>query len=116
MSLPWRTLATSAKPSACSAPSMALPCGSSTPFFSVMVMRALMAKPSVGLDEHRPRPLRLLAVRDDPEPARHLLVSLDQAAHVAAEAILVELVARLDVPQPAVVRRDLVGDHGADHL
>jgi len=50
-----------------------------------------------------------------PEPARHLLIGLDQPAHVAAEAVLVELVLRLDVPQPAAIRRDLVGEHDA-HL
>jgi len=50
-----------------------------------------------------------------PKPPRHLLVGLDQATHVAAEAVLVELVLRLDVPQPAAIGRDLVGQHDA-HL
>ena len=81
-----------------------------------MVMRAFAKIRVVGLDQHRARALRLLAVRNDPEPARHLLIGLDQAAHVAAEPVLVELVAGFDVPQPAVVRRDLVGHHGAHHL
>src|ERR1043165_189678 len=41
--LPWRTLATPATPSDFSAPSIALPCGSRTPFFRVTVTRAFMA-------------------------------------------------------------------------
>src|SRR5262245_1704267 len=50
-----------------------------------------------------------------PEPARDLLIGLDQAAHIAAEAVLVELVLRLDVPAPAAIGRNLVGEHDA-HL
>src|SRR6266516_6060626 len=40
--LPWRTLATPARPSALSAPSIALPCGSSTPDFKVTVTPTLI--------------------------------------------------------------------------
>src|SRR5690606_18116754 len=42
------------------------------------------------------------------EPAGNLLVGLEQAAHVAAEAVLVELVGSLDVPQAAAIRADFV--------
>ena len=41
--LPCRTLATPATPSDFSAPSIAFPCGSSTPFFKVTVTRAFIA-------------------------------------------------------------------------
>src|SRR5205085_9600372 len=41
--LPWRTLSMPATPSDFSAPSIALPCGSSTPFFRVTVTRAFIA-------------------------------------------------------------------------
>src|SRR5450432_1171833 len=41
--LPWRTLATPSTPSDFSAPSIALPCGSRMPVFSVTWMRAFMA-------------------------------------------------------------------------
>src|SRR5258706_4588684 len=40
--LPWRTLATPPTPSDFSAPSIALPCGSSTPDFNVTVTRAFI--------------------------------------------------------------------------
>src|SRR5680860_409485 len=118
--LPWRTPSTAPKPSACSAPSMALPCGSSTPGFSVMVIRAFMLRFSPcslsRLHQHgtAARPRRTFHVQA--KPARHLLVGLDQATHVAAEAILVQLVLSLDVPQPAAVGRDLVGEDDAHVL
>ena len=52
----------------------------------------------------------------DAEAAGDFLVGLEQAAHVAAEAVLVELVLGLDVPQPAGVGRDLVGDDDPHHV
>src|SRR3990172_8490626 len=116
---PWRTLPTAPKPSAWSAPAIALPCGSSTPGFSVIVMRAFMlpsfASPLFGAHQHWARACPGRVVDMQPEPARHLLISLDQAAHVAAKAVLVELVLGLDVPQPAAIGRDLVRQHDA-HL
>ena len=42
---------------------------------------------------------------------RHLAVVLDHAAQIAAEAILVELLAGLRIPQPAAVRREFVAQH-----
>src|SRR3990170_5015180 len=117
--LPWRTLPTEPKPSAWSAPAIALPCGSSTPGFSVMVMRAFMLPSFASVlfraHQHRARARPRRVVDMKPESARHLLIGLDQAAHVAAEAVLVELVLRLDVPQPATIGRDLVSKHDA-HL
>ena len=53
-------------------------------------------------------------INSDPgvaESLRHLAIGVDEAAKVLAEAVLVELVAGLDVPQPAIVRADLVGQH-----
>src|SRR4051812_11330347 len=40
-----------------------------------------------------------------------LAIVLDHLAEVAAEAVLVELLAGLRVPQPAAVRRELVAEH-----
>src|ERR1700674_916005 len=188
--LPWRTLATPAIPSALSAPSMAFPCGSSTPDFKITVTRARNAisvwqhprrrklrgaawppvtflrsrlnpeKPEPGwsaaksvaegqrpraggdldpqtppapalrfapcglrkhfdrsaLDQDRPGALRALVLAHDAEARGHFGVGLEQAAEVATEAILVELLVRLDVPEPAGIRRDLVGDDDAHHL
>src|SRR6185437_600968 len=117
--LPCRTSPTEPKPSECNAPAIALPCGSSTPGFSVMVIRAFMP-PAVlslfGSYQHRPRARPSRAVDMQPEPPRDLLIGLDQASHVAAEAVLVELVLRLDVPQPRAVRRNLVGEHDAHRV
>ena len=49
------------------------------------------------------RALRLVLVHDA-ETARHLLIGLDQPAHVTAETVLVELVLGGDIPQAAGVR------------
>src|SRR5260370_35944106 len=56
---------------------------------------------------------RRLAFLHDAEAARHLGIGLDHAAEVAAEAILVELVVGLDVPEAARIGADLVGDDDA---
>src|SRR5262249_41332568 len=50
------------------------------------------------------------------KPPRHLLVGLNQAPHVAAEAVLVELVLRFDVPQPRAIWRNFVGENHAHRL
>ena len=44
------------------------------------------------------------------EATGDFLVGLEHAAEIAAEPVLVELVARRDVPQAAAVRADLVGE------
>src|SRR5580704_4009805 len=46
--LPWRTLATPGRPSDFSAPSIALPWGSSTPPFKVTITRAFIAGRSLA--------------------------------------------------------------------
>src|SRR5215472_19129500 len=61
-------------------------------------------------DQDRPGPLRSLAFAHDAKPLGHLGIGLDQSTEVAPEAVLVELFVGLDIPQPAGVRRDFVGD------
>src|SRR5216110_2462723 len=116
---PWRTLETPAIPSDFRAPSMALPCGSSTPDFSVTVTRAFIARsrlvppvktgrdvraghpgsrPST-LDQDRSRPLRPLVLRHDAKALCNFRIGLEQPAEIPAEPVLVELLVRLDVPQ-----------------
>ena len=47
--------------------------------------------------------------RQDAEAAGDFLVAFLDLAEVAAEAVLVHLLAGLAVPQPAIIRADLVG-------
>src|SRR3954470_18517025 len=96
--LPCRTLATPSTPSDFSAPSMALPCGSRMPDFKVTVTRAFTGSAS-ALHQHRARTGRTLVLHQDAETLCHLGIGLQQAAEIAAETILVELLVRLDVPQ-----------------
>src|SRR5438874_2606192 len=116
ISLPCRTSPTPSKPSPFSALPMALPCGSSTPGLRLIWTRAFIA----------PRPAPLLhqlwcfevdrpPFRQDAEAARHLAVALLDLAEILAEAVLVHLLVGTGVPQPAIVRADLVGDDDA-HL
>src|SRR6476620_7229203 len=49
--------------------------------------------------------------RQNAEAAGDFLVALLDLAEVAAEAVLVHLLAGLAVPQPAIVRADLVGQN-----
>src|SRR6476469_5570723 len=94
--LPWRTLATPSTPSDFKAPSMALPCGSRMPDFSVTKTRAFIGR--LSLHQHRAGAGRAFVFHHDAEPLGDFGVSLKQAAEIAAEAILVELLVRLDVP------------------
>src|SRR5664279_3934227 len=96
--LPWRTLATPSTPSDFSAPSIALPCGSRMPDFSVTVTRAFTSSPS-ALDQHRTRTGGSLVLHQNPQPLGDLGIGLQQPAEIPAEAVLVELLVRLDVPQ-----------------
>src|SRR3954453_23557795 len=113
--LPWRTLATPSTPSDFNAPSMALPCGSRMPDFNVTVTRAFTILTS-ALHQHRAGTGRTLVLHQDTEPLCHFGIGLQEAAEIPAEAVLVELLVRLDVPQPARVRRDLVGDDDPHHV
>src|ERR1700694_293144 len=94
--LPWRTLATPSTPSDFSAPSMALPCGSRMPDFSVTVTRAFTE--TSALHQHWTGAGGSLALHQDAQPFCHLGVGFQQAAEIPAEAILVKLLVRLDVP------------------
>src|SRR5215470_14804698 len=61
-----------------------------------------------ALHQDRPGALRPLAFAHDAEPLGNLGIGFEQAAEIAAETVLVELLVRLDVPQSAGIRRDLV--------
>src|SRR5258708_8051370 len=95
--LPWRTLAMPSTPSDFSAPSMALPCGSRMPDFSVTVMRAFTDQAS-ALHQHRTGARAPFILHQDAQPFCHLRVRLQEAAEIAAKTVLVELLVRLDVP------------------
>src|SRR5215207_5969723 len=62
------------------------------------------------------RTLRQLTVAEDAKPTGYVLIGFHEAAEVAAEAVLVELVVGFHVPQAAGVRADFVGEHDAHHL
>src|SRR5204863_860313 len=93
--LPWRTLAMPSTPSDFNAPSMALPCGSRIPDFRVTVTRAFMS--TSALHQHRTRTCRAFVLHHDAEALGDFRVGLEQPAEIAAEAVLVELLVRLDV-------------------
>src|SRR5437899_12068926 len=107
--LPWRTLATPSTPSDFSAPSMALPCGSRMPDFNVTVTRAFTISTS-ALHQHRTGTGRTLVLHQDSQTLCHFGIGFQQATEIAAETVLVELLVRLDIPQPACVRRNCGGD------
>src|SRR5262249_49660654 len=69
-----------------------------------------------ALHQDRAAALRTLALAHDAEPPGDLGIGLQQSAEIAAEAILVELLARLDVPQPAGIRGDLVRHHNPPQI
>src|SRR5271156_5607705 len=94
---------------------MALPCGSRMPDLRVTVTRAF-TKPPSPLDQHRARARRPLVFHQDTEALGDFGISLQETTEIPAEAILVELLVRLDVPQPAGIRRDLVGDDDPHHF
>src|SRR4030095_16232876 len=70
-----------------------------------------------GPSLHRIRALHVAdaGLGQDAEAARDFLVGLGHLAEVLAEAVLVELLVGLHVPQAAIVRADLVGQDDA-HL
>src|SRR5215831_12204899 len=126
--LPCRTLSTPFMPSDLSAPSMALPCGSRIPFLRVTKTRAFTGLNRVqepyacartgrnSLHQLRPMGARLFVLLQYSQAARHFGIGFNEPAKVAAKAILVELVVRLDIPQPARIRGNLVGDDDPHHL
>src|SRR5579872_6633221 len=69
-----------------------------------------------ALHQHRSGALRALAFAHDAEALGDFGIGFQQAAEIAAEAVLVELVVGLDVPQPAAVGRNLVSHHDAHDI
>src|SRR5262245_9472172 len=70
----------------------------------------------IRADEDRPRWFGMAVLHKNAEAARHFLIGFNKPSEVAAAAVLVELVLGHDVPEPAAIRPDLVGQHNADHL
>src|SRR5690242_21028891 len=70
----------------------------------------------LALDQDRTGALRALAFAHYAEALGDLGIGFKEPAEVAAETVLVELLVRLDVPQPAGIRRDLVGDDDAHQV
>src|SRR6478609_11406676 len=71
---------------------------------------------TLALHQHRAGALRALALVHDPEAFGHFGIGFEQPAEIAAEAVLVELVVGLDVPQPAAVGRNLICDNDTHHV
>src|SRR5215469_4972132 len=70
----------------------------------------------LALDQERAGALRALAFAHDAEALSDLGIGFKETAEVTAEAILVELLVRLDVPQPAGIRGNLVGNDDAHQV
>src|SRR6185437_11911214 len=71
---------------------------------------------SLLLDEAWSGRQRVVGFHKNAETLRHLAVGVDETAEIFAEAVLVELVPGLDVPQPAIIGRNLVGEHDAHRV
>src|SRR5215475_9377172 len=68
------------------------------------------------LYQDRPGALAPLALAHDAEAFGDLGIGLHQPAEIAAEAVLVELLVRLDVPKPAGIGGQLVRHHDAHEV
>src|ERR671929_360216 len=111
MTLPWRTSRTPEKPRLFRAWPMAVPCGSSTPDFKVTWTRAFMGLAAFSLHCLGTFEVSRSAFRQDAKPTRHFLVGLLDIAEIAAEAVLIEFLVRFEIPEPAGVRADLIGEN-----
>src|SRR5579862_1999686 len=91
----------------------ALPWGSRTPSLGMMKTRAFTG----ALSLHRRRAFDIAgrAFGQNAKTPRNFLISLLDLAEVAAEAVLVELLVGLHVPEAAIIGADLVSEHQA-HL
>src|SRR5215813_6447758 len=69
-----------------------------------------------ALHQDRPSAVRPLALAHDAEPLGDFGIGLHQPAEIAPEAILVELLVRLDVPEPAGIGGQLVRYHDAHEV
>src|ERR1700690_1925953 len=101
ISLPWRTSPMPVKPKEASALPIALPCGSSTPALRLTWTRAFIDQPS--LNSPRRFEVGRVALGEDAKPTRDLLITLGDLLQILAEAVLVELLAGADIPEPHVV-------------
>src|SRR5580704_11636417 len=90
--------------------------GTTRPMVISLRMTCRAGRRASALDQNRSGALRPLAFAHDAEPLCDFGIGFEQAAEVAAEAVLVELLVRLDVPQPARVRGNLVGDDDAHQV
>src|SRR5215210_353600 len=70
----------------------------------------------LALYQHRAGALRALAFAHDAEALGHFGISLYQPAEIAAEAVFIQLLARLDIPQPAGIRGDFISHHDPHYL
>src|SRR5450631_3844601 len=66
--------------------------------------------------QYRTRTGGPLVLHQDTQTLGDLGIGLQQPAEIPAEAVLVELLVRLDVPQPARIGGDLVGHDDSHHL
>src|SRR5271165_6022211 len=73
--------------------------------------RRSSASPSRSPSLHHLRTLEVpgAGFRQDSQAAGDFLIAFLNLAEIAAEAVLVHLLVRLAVPQPAVIRADLIG-------
>src|SRR5436305_12624354 len=69
-----------------------------------------------ALHQDRAAALRALVLAHYAQPLCDLGIGLEQAAEIAPEPVLVELLVGLDVPQPARIGGDLVRHHDPHHL
>src|SRR4051794_18406148 len=81
-------------------------------------VRGLRPRPGMtsALHQHRAGSRGALVLHQDAQAFCHLGVGLEQPAEIAPKPVLVEFFVRLDVPQPAGVRGNLVGDDDAHHV
>src|SRR5580692_552875 len=90
--------------------------GTTRPMVMSLRMLRVARRRVSALDQHRAGALRPLAFAHDAQALGDFGIGFEQPAEVAAEAVLVELLVRLDIPQPARVRGDFVGDDDAHQV
>src|SRR5262249_17661160 len=68
------------------------------------------------LNEHGAFRFRHRILHKNPKPLGDLRIGFDQSAKIAAETILIKLILRFDVPKPAAIGADLIGEHDAHRI
>src|ERR1700730_9713015 len=76
----------------------------------------LQAATGLPLYQDRPSAVGPLALAHDAEPFGNFGIGLNQPAEIAAEAVLIELLVRLDVPKAAGIGGELVRHHDAHEV